>query len=453
MKFVATAAASILAFNLASAQPATLDTSFNPGTGASGTIYSVDVQSDGKFVVTGSFTSFNGLPRKYVARLLSDGTLDQNFDPLVGADSSVRTAAIQSDGKLFIGGDFTSFNGLTRNYLARLREDASLDINYPNATFNGSIFSVSVDVTNQVIARGSFTSVNSVIRNGLARLLSTGAVDATFNPCVGIQLGAPINDHAIQTDGKILVVGNFTSVSGTNRYGIARVLRTGVLDLTFDAGFISPSSIDKVLLQPDGKVLIAGSFSSIDGYSRQGVARLHTNGVLDTSFVLPTTVSSVNCIALQGDGKVLVGGAFSYAFGQSSRSYFARLNPNGSLDSSFYPVFGSLVYDFNIAADGKILVVGAFQTVNGTSIKRIARMHNDTTSSNGSSALTIALHPALTVTGTAGQTYRIEYTTNVNAALWNPITNVTLSSSQLLVVDPEPAQKSNRFYRAVLVSE
>ncbi len=93
-------------------------------------MYSVAVQSDGKVLIGGTFTTYNGTSRGYVARLNSDGSLDTAFATGAGANSQVNSVAVQSDGKILIGGDFTTYNGTSRVRVARLNSDGSLDTGF-----------------------------------------------------------------------------------------------------------------------------------------------------------------------------------------------------------------------------------------------------------------------------------------------------------------------------------
>ena len=117
------------------AQQRTLDLTFNPtdigiGNGANGIIRTTSIQSNGKIIIGGDFTSFIGTSRNYIARLNTDGTLDSTFNPGTGTNGIIYSSSIQSDGKIIIGGDFTSFNGTERYHIARLNTDGTLDTNF-----------------------------------------------------------------------------------------------------------------------------------------------------------------------------------------------------------------------------------------------------------------------------------------------------------------------------------
>src|SRR5437764_9736465 len=103
-----------------------VDTTFNPGSGAGGGLVEQALPvADGRILICGNFTSFNGANRGYVARLNSDGSVDQSF--LAQPGYWVRNMALQADGKIVIGGYFTTVQGVPRNLVARLNSDGSLD--------------------------------------------------------------------------------------------------------------------------------------------------------------------------------------------------------------------------------------------------------------------------------------------------------------------------------------
>src|SRR5262249_39592003 len=145
--------------------------------------------------------------------------------------------------------------------------------------------------------------------------------------------------------GKSIVAGDF---------GISRLNTNGLRDTNFVT--VVNQTVNAVVVQPDGKVLIGGNFTVVNGTSRTNLTRLNTNGTLDTSFVA-TADNGVFSVALQPDGKVLVGGLFLSVNGVA-RSHIARLNANGSLDTSFLNgLVGAdgRVTSFALQPDGRIL--------------------------------------------------------------------------------------------------
>ncbi len=155
----------------------TLDTGFDPN--ANGDVYSVAVQADGKILLGGDFTTVGGTARNYIARLNADGTLDTGFNP--NANSVVYSVAVQADGKILLGGDFTTVGGTARNYIARLNADGTLDPGFnPNA--NDYVYSVAVQADGKILLGGGFTTVGGTARNHIARLLNEPATQTLSVP-------------------------------------------------------------------------------------------------------------------------------------------------------------------------------------------------------------------------------------------------------------------------------
>jgi uncharacterized delta-60 repeat protein len=378
--------------------PGHVDTGFFPGLGADNEVLTMAVQADGEVLIGGNFTTVNTYARNRIARLDADGAVDTAFDPGTGADNRVRAVAVQTDGKILIGGSFTTLNGVARNCVARLNADGSLDTSFDPGADN-AVRSVVLQPDGKILIGGEFTTVNGVVRNRIARLNADGSLDSSFDP--GDGPSALVYAVAVQTDGKMLIGGGFSTVDGVTRNRIARLNATGSLDSSFDPGTGANNWVDAVAIQPDGKILIGGLFSTVNGVARNRVARLNTGGALDTSFDPGTgTNAVVNAVAVQPDGKVLIGGAFA-TFDGVARNRIARLNATGSLDTSFDPGTGAdaTVWALALQADGKVLVGGEFTTVDGTGRNRVARL-------NGDGTLDVGLDPG---TGASNQVQAVVY--------------------------------------------
>jgi uncharacterized delta-60 repeat protein len=350
-----------------------LDTGFNPD--GNGEVNELVVQSDGKILIGGSFTSLGSTPsttRNRVARLNSEGTLD-TFNPNV--NGVVRAIAVQSDGKIVIGGDFTTVGGVPHNYVARLNSDGTLDStfngNIPSDATNLRVWDLAVQSDGKIIIGGNFTKVGSgsptPTRNNIARLNSDGSLDTGFNP----DANGGVNSVAVQSDGKIIIGGSFDKLNNnsTTRARVARLNSDGTLD-TF-APFVN-SNVSKVAVQSDGKILIGGSFTQVDSQFVNRFARLNSDGTPDSGFN-PNVSSSIDAVAVQSDGKILIGGFFTLV-GGITRNRVARLNSDGSLDTGFNPDANGVVRALAVQSDGKIIIGGGFTTVGGVTRNRVARL-------------------------------------------------------------------------------
>jgi uncharacterized delta-60 repeat protein len=332
------------------------------------TVQDIYVQSDGKTLVSGNFTVAGGVTRVFLVRLNSDGSVDPSFVPNINIGTGVGgvyAIAQQSDGKVIVGGELGAD-------LQRLNVDGSRDLTFaPTLSNSGSIFAVAVQPDGKILVGGNLNTTNPNQVN-LLRLNADGSVDTSFN----VNVSSYIIDIFLQPDGKIIIGGSFTSVNGAARGRIARLNADGTLDLSFNPSFGANNFIYTVALQPDGKILAAGDFTTVNGVNRAYLARFNPNGSLDSTFV-PNLNSSVYSIALQPDGRILIGGAFTLIDGVT-RNRYARLNPGGSIDFSFNSSIGAnnIASEIALLPDGKVLIGGNFTQVGGQPHIGLARLIN-----------------------------------------------------------------------------
>jgi uncharacterized delta-60 repeat protein len=354
------------------------------------TVFTTAVQPDGKILIGGDFVNVAGGQRVSLARLNSDGTLDNTLIP--GVNDFVRVIAVQADDKILVGGPFTglALGGptITRHYVARINADGSLDSGF-NPNLNDPLGAIAVQPDGKILLGGFFTALApnggpSVARGYLVRLNADGTLDTAFNPSPNDY----VSTLALQADGKILVGGRFTEFTpngGTNipRNRIARLNPDGTVDPVFD-----PNPNNRVMaltVQPDGKILAGGYFTAFAPFggasvTRSNFARLNTDGTVDNAFS-PNPDNEVSTIAVQANGKILIGGSFhsvSPNGGESQpRNSFARLNADGTVDA-FDPQPNNRVFTVALQSDGKILVGGTFDSIGGQARKSFARLANDT---------------------------------------------------------------------------
>ncbi len=337
--------------------------SFNPA--PSGSVYATAVQPDGRILVGGNFTTLGGQSRYYLGRLNADGSLDISFNP--GASSSVYCLAVQPDGRILVGGGFTTLAGQTRHCLGRLNADGSLDTSF-NPGASSSVYCLAVQPDGRILVGGGFTTLADQTRYYLGRLNADGSLDTGFNPGAG----SYVYGLAMQPDGRILVGGGFTSLAGQTRYYLGRLNVDGTLDTGFNPG--AGSSVYCLAVQPDGRILVGGSFATLANQTRYYLGRLNTEGLLDTGFN-PAPGSSVYSLVLQADGGILAGGAFSTLAGQPC-NYLGRLKSDGSLDAGCISGANSSVYSLAVQPDGRILAGGSFTTLGGQTRNYLGRLYN-----------------------------------------------------------------------------
>lgn len=296
------------------------DSTFNSGgSGANNRIWAMDRASDGKIAIGGQFSSFNGTGNRYAALLNSNGTLDTSFSTGTSINNTVRAIAIQDDGKVVIGGEFSSIGGTARGYIARLNSDGSLDTGFSTGGgLNNTVEALHLQSDGKIIIGGTFTTVDGVSRNRIARLNSDGSLDTSFNPSAG-GADATVNAVYTQSDGKVLIGGQFNGVNGVSRARIARLNSDGSLDTGFDTSSGASGDVYSIRQQEqDGKIMIGGSFTTYKSTIRNRIARLETNGNLDTSF---DPGSGANNIVFdiqidESTGDMFFGGDFTTYAGQ-----------------------------------------------------------------------------------------------------------------------------------------
>jgi uncharacterized delta-60 repeat protein len=309
-----------------------IDTGFTIGTGfdyqVSGftyQVYAIAIQSDGKIVVGGGFLGYNGAYQAYITRLNSNGIRDTGFTIGTGFNGEVYAIAIQSDGKIVVGGTFAWYNGSTSQYIAKLNSDGTHDTGFGGTGFNFPTTAIAIQSDGNIVIGGNFKTYNGTVQNHITRVYDSGDLDGSFTIGTGFNTSAVLA-IAIQSDGKIVVGGTFTTYNGTAQSRITRLNSDGTMDLTWGAGF--DYHVHAIAIQSDGKIVVGGAFTSY-------ITRLNSDGTSDTDFTIGTGFDgTVKTIAIQSDGKIVVGGAFT-SYNGTNQNCITRLNSNGTLDTGF----------------------------------------------------------------------------------------------------------------------
>lgn len=298
-----------------------LDTSFNVGAGANSTVNSAALQADGKIVIVGSFTQVDAVNRSRIARLNANGSLDNSFDVGLGPDSTVEAVAVQSDGKIVVGGSFSNFDGLSQNRVARINANGSLDLVF-RTTANSTVNDIHLLGDGRFYLVGSFSTVNGSARRGVVRMLSDGSVDPSFDPRTG---GTTVRRILVIPSGSILLAGSFSNFAGSLSRNIVKLSSDGQVEGAFGVSDAPSSSVESLALDEVGRVLIGGGFTKVGNAYQPRMARLLADGSLDPSFVVGIGPSStVNTILVQEGARILCGGSFS-SFNGSSQRHLARI--------------------------------------------------------------------------------------------------------------------------------
>ncbi|MES2595893.1 MAG: autotransporter-associated beta strand repeat-containing protein [Verrucomicrobiota bacterium] len=347
-------------------------------------------QADGKILVGGSFTRFDGQVRNRLVRLVpptavGDTTFRLESSTTFNANimnGEVRSIMVLPDNRILVGGTFTAVRDsgtavvdTTRNRIAVFNPNGSLDTSVnPNANGDVRLFVRQTD--GKIMVGGSFTTISGVGRTRLARLNSNISLDTSFGN-TDIRNGevrAIIpEDRDTDTPGfeSYAIAGTFTDIrGGGNRNRLARInADAGLAAFNPDA---NNAVLDMVRL-PSGKFLVGGTFTAFAGgvIARTRLARLNDDGSVDETFGQEVN-GEVRDLHLEANGDVLVAGVFSQ-LGDYTRNFIGRVKVDGNVDTGFAPEPDNEVRQIATMADGKIVLAGTFNTVSGVTQQLVAR--------------------------------------------------------------------------------
>ncbi|MCI0537398.1 MAG: immunoglobulin domain-containing protein [Verrucomicrobiales bacterium] len=284
-----------------------VDPEFFPGEGPDGPISAMVIQSDGKIVIGGNFTKYNGVPRLQLARIHSDGSLDSTFVPRRGLAGPVTFLGLESDGALLVGGTLWDIGGQTRVEFRWLQSDGSENASRPAREIDGMMLALQPD--GKWIVRAS--------REGIIRLNADSSRDEAF-AVPAIPWPPTLSTAGVQADGKIVFPGDPTTVGGAS---LVRVNADGSVDAAFQAES-SQTGWDSIVPQPDGSILAV---------TAGRVFRFNCDGSSDPAYDIPLFVSpSAVHVALDQQERIFVSGGFEQING-IPRHKVARLFPGEPL--------------------------------------------------------------------------------------------------------------------------
>ena len=350
--------------------------SFNHGVAA------VALQADGKIIVGGDFTNVNGGTRYNLARLNSDGTLDWEFDPPSAATDFVQDIVVQPDGKILYTGRAPESAGSHNRTIVRLNPDGTTDAGFHVPEAYG-VSQIILAPDSKIYIAGHFRTVDGERRCYLARLLSDGRLDETFATTIvehpsteGGQVRA-----ALQADGKIILAGMFYTTPDLRNGIFRRFNQDGSLDAEFQPGGVYFCSDLQPL--PNGQILHVASTQFNSDYA---ALRIFDNGgKLASTFRDNNKVPGMlRATLIQPDGKIIFGGQFINSSENMGR-HLARVRADGLIDASFdvgagfalapgskdYQVFVNAIV---AQPDGKLLIGGQFHRYNGQPRTNIVRL-------------------------------------------------------------------------------
>ena len=320
------------------------NTTFNPGDGFSSTVNSFVTQSDGKIIAVGDFTAYSGsgVNSQRITRINPNGTRDDTFNTGTGFNVAAFKVLVQSDGKIVVVGGFTTYSGSSQSGIVRLNTDGTRDttFNIGNGVNNNSIYALSIQSDGKYIVGGNYLQYSGSSSVRITRINTDGTFDPTFN--TGVGFNSFVYATPIQPDGKIIAVGNFGQYNGLSAPFIIRLNTDGTRDATFNVGTGLNSSATNAIIEPStNKVIVVGNFTTYSGSSTNTtrIVRINPNGTQDTSFVSGTgfgsNVNFTTHLSVESDGKIYVGGGFFALYNGTTVNCFARINSSGSIDTTF----------------------------------------------------------------------------------------------------------------------
>ncbi|TLD68865.1 hypothetical protein FEM03_20540 [Phragmitibacter flavus] len=357
-----------------------------------GHIQSLARQTDGKILVGGNFSRAHGLLRKNIARLDSNGNLDESFVVEGGPSSEVLCIGVQSDGKIIIGGTFLRIGEVEQRFIARLLPNGTLDPTFAiqpglDQGPGGSVRSLKVLPDDKIVVGGSFQNwAGDTTRGYVARLNADGSLDNTFDAA---RPNAPVNAVTVSPDGRVYLAGTFSNI--VNRDGtslrvtrLARLLVTGKVDESLGIIATSYNSTTASLafhsldLLPNSEIMAAGGFDMVNGINYAGLVRLQEDGTISPSF--PVGIGSsgvVRSVTTLDANRVAIAGTF-WSYGGERRDGFAIVSTGNVLQPGvpmLFPTSGEVVMAL---PDGNCLVGGEFRTAQETRHQSVAKVSTPT---------------------------------------------------------------------------
>jgi hypothetical protein len=362
----------------------------NTAGGFNGVVLAIDYQSDGKIIVGGDFTDFNGVTINKICRLNPDGTEDNTFTSNLGTgfNDAVRTIKVQPDDKILVGGKFTDFNGTAINFICCLNSDGSENGDFTTnigSGFDSSVNSIKLLSDNTIIVGGSFTDFDGNAIGYITKLDSKGTYNSSFTTNAGTGFDSDVLSLDIDPSDNIYVGGVFTDFNGTTVYRAAKMSGTGVQNSTFSSNISTNLNAPvNAIRYNSNKVLIGGDFTGAFGTGLNYIYQLNPDGTQDTDFMVQATNYGagsgyddiVRTIEAVADGW-LVGGNFTdYSGNTISRINYIQ-NTGKQLNGyrAYGASFDATVVSLKLYPGNKVLVGGEFTSYDGITNNYFANLY------------------------------------------------------------------------------
>lgn len=307
-----------------------VDPSFDPGTGFNGQVIGLELTRGRKILVAGTFTEYNGVRQNDIARLNPNGSLDTSFKTGSGFTDQLTAFAQTRTGSVFVAGFFDFYKRYKTPGLIKLNRDGTVDRSFKAlpVTIPGSVYSILPQSDGKIVLGGGFTSYGKAKRSGIVRLNADGSLDRSFNPRTGFSHGGiPFGVQTVVPTGrKYLVGGYFDSYNRQGANNLVRLKQNGTRDKSFTTfGSGLDGQVNKILRLSRKRYLAAGNFSEYNGVAQGGLAVFNRNGQLNSNFNAGEGFESfVVSAAKFGPRKVMAGGWFD-SYQGVSRNGIARV--------------------------------------------------------------------------------------------------------------------------------
>lgn len=423
-------------------------------------VHSVRLMDDGRILTVGVREAAPNQYVPYIAKLTPDGSLDPSFAVILGPnDTDASVVGVLPNGNLMVS--------VWRRLMTAPGESVhDLIVLAPNGSrvpgfqvpggFDRQVTHGVAQSDGKLVVAGTFQLIGGLPRTNIARLHPNGSADATF-AAPHTQNTWPVALQVLPDDR--LYFAEMSSGSTPSRL-VTRLFSNGARDTTFNPvpeGFPPPhASVVQPL--PDGRVLVGGSFSKVNGQTRNNLVRLNSNGTVDESFLtgLGPNWDVHNIFPLEG-GSFLICGRFT-TFNGENRPLIARINSAGAIDSGFLLItapgdspgsFGSMA----LLQDGDIVVTGGYQVINGFTIDGLAVLHGDraTVPTVNPLLLPPAFSPGdrfrLSLGGSPGKKYRLQKSEAL--PIWTDLFDYTAGSVSQAFEDSTSGRVGSRYYRVI----
>jgi uncharacterized delta-60 repeat protein len=349
-------------------------------------ILSAALQIDGKVVIAGQFFETSGLISNHIARINTDGSFDNTFNQHAGSNGTIFTSAIQGDDKIIIGGGFTRYNYQFVNNIARLKKNGELDLTFNTGSgTNGKVYTVAIQSDGKILVGGNFALYNGYACSNIIRLKKNGAIDESF----GAVTNGTVRKIKMDSNGKIIISGDFRNVNGDARPVVARLLINGQLDTAFADPFsISDPSItvsgEDFAINNKGQVYLALNYQSRVFQSLHAeLYRIKRNGRIDSTFSIPNNeFNEIHAVTLNNEQKPVIGGRANYSTHSSYPGFVAQLNSDGSIDNTFdyaqlKEALNYAVRSITVLQNDKLIIGGDFSPNAFSTADHIALLNSD----------------------------------------------------------------------------